>query len=93
MDGGASANDLLMQIQADILGLPVERPVVLETTSLGAALLAGLAVGFFSDEAAVADARRVERRFEPAVDAESRRRLLATWRDAVDRSKNWARSR
>jgi glycerol kinase len=93
VDGGASANDLLMQIQADILGLPVERPVVLETTSLGAALLAGLAVGFFSDEAAVADARRVERRFEPAVDAESRRRLLATWRDAVDRSKNWARSR
>ncbi|MGI9177214.1 MAG: glycerol kinase GlpK [Pirellulales bacterium] len=93
VDGGASANDLLMQIQADILGLPVERPGVLETTSLGAALLAGLAVGFFPHEDAVANARRVERRFEPALDSESRRPLLATWRDAVDRSKNWARSR
>jgi glycerol kinase len=93
VDGGASANDLLMQMQADILGLPVERPAVLETTALGAALLAGLTVGFFPDASAVTDARRVDRRFEPSLDAESRRKLLATWRDAVDRSKRWARSR
>jgi glycerol kinase len=93
VDGGASANDLLMQIQADVLGLPVERPAVLETTSLGAALLAGLSVGFFPDAAAVADARRVERRFQPGLDPDTRHKLLATWRDAVQRSKNWARSR
>jgi glycerol kinase len=93
VDGGASANDLLMQIQADVLGLPVERPAVLETTALGAALLAGLAVGFFADPAAVADARRIARRFEPRLDAEPRRRLLAAWHDAVGRSKAWARSR
>ena len=93
VDGGASGNDLLMQIQADVLGLPVGRPAVRETTALGAALLAGLAVGFFADAAAVDDARRLDRRFEPAMDAESRRRLVATWRDAVERSKGWARSR
>jgi glycerol kinase len=91
VDGGASANDLLLQIQADVLAIPVERPAVLETTALGAALLAGLAAGFFSDVAAVAEARRVARRFEPQGDDASRRRLLATWRDAVGRSKAWAR--
>ena len=91
VDGGASANDLLLQIQADVLDIPVERPAVLETTALGAALLAGLAAGFFSDVAAVAEARRVARRFEPQGDDASRRRLLATWRDAVGRSKAWAR--
>ncbi|MFM7413166.1 MAG: FGGY-family carbohydrate kinase, partial [Planctomycetota bacterium] len=93
VDGGASGNDLLMQIQADVLGLPVERPVVVETTALGAALLAGLAAGFFPDAAAVAEARRVERRFEPQIGAEARRRMLATWRDAVERSRGWAQSR
>jgi glycerol kinase len=93
VDGGASGNDLLMQIQADALGLAVERPAVVETTALGAALLAGLAAGFFADATAVADARRVERRFEPRITAEERRRMLATWRDAVERSKGWARAR
>jgi glycerol kinase len=93
VDGGASGNDLLMQIQADVLGLVVERPAVVETTALGAALLAGLAAGFFADATAVADARRVERRFEPRITAEERRRMLATWRDAVERSKGWARAR
>ena len=93
VDGGASGNDLLMQIQADVLGLPVERPVVLETTALGAALLAGIAVGFFADPAAVSDARRVERRFEPRLEAEPRRRLRAAWHDAVERCKGWARGR
>jgi glycerol kinase len=55
--------------------------------------LAGLAAGFFADATAVADARRVERRFEPRITAEERRRMLATWRDAVERSKGWARAR
>jgi glycerol kinase len=93
VDGGASGNDLLMQIQADVLDLPVERPVVLETTALGAALLAGLAVGFYADAAAVDEARRIDRVFEPRLAAEPRRRLIAAWRDAVERSKAWARSR
>jgi len=90
VDGGASVNDLLMQMQADVLGIPVERPVVRETTALGAALLAGLATGFFADAAAVTTARRVERRFEPTGDDAGRRRLLASWQAAVERSKGWA---
>jgi glycerol kinase len=93
VDGGASANDLQKQIQADVLGIAVERPAVLETTALGAALLAGLAAGVFPTAAAVADARRIERRFEPQITAEARRRMLATWRDAVERSRGWARPR
>jgi glycerol kinase len=90
VDGGATANDLLMQIQADVLGIPVERSVVRETTALGAALLAGLATGFYAGPAAVAAARRVERRFEPAGDEPARQRLQETWRAAVERSKGWA---
>ena len=93
VDGGAAANDLLMQIQADVLGLTVERPAMLETTALGAALLAGLATGFYADTAAVAEARRVERRFEPQADTEWRRRLRAEWLDAVGRAKAWVRPR
>ena len=91
VDGGASANDLLMQMQADVLGLPVERPAVLETTSLGTALLAGLATGFFPDAAAVDEARRVERVFEPRLAEADRTRLLTQWRDAVERCRGWAR--
>jgi glycerol kinase len=90
VDGGATGNDLLMQLQADVLGIPVERPAVRETTSLGAALLAGLAIGLYPDTAAVAAARRVERTFEPCMEATERRRLLAAWRDALERSKAWA---
>ena len=90
VDGGASSNDLLMQMQADVLGLPVERPAVRETTSLGAALLAGLATGFFADHASVAEARRVERVFEPQLAEEARTRLLTRWRNAVERSRGWA---
>ena len=90
VDGGASGNDLLMQFQADVLGLPVERPAVLETTSLGAALLAGLAIGFFPDQAAVAEARRVERVFSPQMAEPARTRLLTRWRAAVERSRGWA---
>ena len=90
VDGGAAANDLLLQIQADVLGMPVERPAVLETTALGAALLAGLAVGFFGAAADVAAARRVERTFEPTLDAAGRRRLHAAWAEGVKRSRGWA---
>jgi glycerol kinase len=90
VDGGASSNDLLMQMQADVLGLSVERPAVLETTSLGAALLAGLATAFFPDHAAVAEAQRVERVFEPQMAEDARTRLLARWRNAVERSRGWA---
>ncbi len=90
VDGGAAANDLLLQIQADLLGLPVDRPAVLETTALGAALLAGMAVGFYADAAAVAGVRRVERSFEPRMDQATRGRIRARWRDAVERCKGWA---
>ena len=93
VDGGATGNDLLMQIQADVLGIPVERPAVRETTALGAALLAGLATGFYADTAAVDEARRVERTFEPAADSEARRRLVEAWKAAVERSKHWAVAR
>lgn len=91
VDGGASANDLLLQMQADVLGIAVERPAVLETTALGAALLAGMASGFYGDAQAVAEARRIDRRFEPLLDAASRRRLRDRWGEAVTRSKGWAR--
>ncbi|MEI6240369.1 MAG: glycerol kinase GlpK [Planctomycetia bacterium] len=90
VDGGAAANDLLMQMQADILGRPVDRPAVLETTALGAALLAGIASGFFADPAAVAEARCVDRVFEPRVNDAARRTMLDRWHDAVGRSRGWA---
>ncbi len=91
VDGGACVNNLLLQMQADVLGLPVERPVVLETTALGAALLAGIAVGFFSGSAAVDEARQVERVFEPAIGETSRRKLMQTWHTAIERCRDWAR--
>ena len=90
VDGGAAENDLLMQFQADVLGVPVVRPQVTETTALGAAYLAGLAVGFWADEAEIAAQWRPERRFEPNMPAERRTSLLANWRKAVARSRNWA---
>ena len=77
VDGGASANDLLLQFQADVLGITVERPAVLETTALGAALLAGLSTGFYSDPNAVDEARRIDRQFEPTINDGERRRLCA----------------
>ena len=91
VDGGASANDLLLQMQADVLGITVERPAVLETTALGAALLAGLATGFFVDTDAVAEARRIDRRFEPVLSDVDRQRLRDRWSEAVTRSQGWAR--
>ncbi len=90
VDGGASANDTLLQFQADILDVAVERPRVAETTALGAAYLAGLAVGFWSDPGEVAANWQLHRRFEPAMDAGRRDRLYRGWQRAVERSRGWA---
>jgi glycerol kinase len=89
VDGGACRSDLLMQFQADLLGVPVVRPAVTETTALGAAYLAGLAVGFWKSPAEIADQRVIERRFEPAMPAAKAKELRATWDRAVGRSKGW----
>ncbi|MEZ4698861.1 MAG: glycerol kinase GlpK [Rhodothermales bacterium] len=88
-DGGAAANDMLMQFQADILGVPVVRPTVLETTALGAAYLAGLAVGYWESEAAIAGQWQVDRRFTPSMPADRVDLLKRGWQKALDRSKNW----
>jgi glycerol kinase len=90
VDGGAARNDLLMQFQADVLGVPVVRPVVTETTALGAAYLAGLAVGFWSSREEIAAQWQVERRFEPRMSADERAQRIATWRCAVERARAWA---
>jgi glycerol kinase len=89
VDGGAASNDALMQFQADVLGVPVVRPAVTETTALGAAYLAGLAVGFWSSPEEIAGQWRVERRFEPAMVRSRADRLRARWREAVQRAKAW----
>ena len=91
VDGGASANDLLMQFQADILGIPVVRPQVTETTALGAAYLAGLAVDYWSSELEITENWTEDRRFEPTMAEEERERLLSRWRRAVERSRDWER--
>jgi glycerol kinase len=88
-DGGAARNDLLMQFQADLLGVPVVRPTVTETTALGAAYLAGLAVGFWDTQEEIAAQWSCERRFEPAMPADRRAELLEQWGRAVERSKAW----
>jgi glycerol kinase len=90
VDGGAAVNDALLQFQADLLGTPVERPQVTETTALGAAFMAGLATGFWSSTEEVVATWRLDRRFEPSLDAPERERLLARWRTAVDRARGWA---
>ena len=89
VDGGATANDLLMQFQADLLGVPVVRPKVTETTALGAAYLAGLAVGFWGSTGEVAANWQVDRRFEPALPREAAEARLRTWERAVARSRSW----
>jgi glycerol kinase len=88
-DGGAARNDLLMQFQADVLGVPVVRPKVTETTALGAAYLAGLAVGFWDSQEEIAAQWACDRRFEPTMNADRRTELLAKWSRAVERSKAW----
>jgi glycerol kinase len=89
VDGGAARNDLLMQFQADIMGVPVVRPEVTETTALGAAYLAGLATGFWGGLDEIAAQWRAERRFEPTMHADQRESMLAQWRRAVERSRRW----
>jgi glycerol kinase len=89
VDGGATTNDLLMQFQADLLGVPVVRPQVTETTALGAAYLAGLGTGFWSSPTEVAANWRAERRFEPQMSRDEANARLARWAQAVDRSRGW----
>ena len=89
VDGGASRNNMLMQCQANVLGVPVERPMITETTALGAAYLAGLAVGFWDSEEEVSNLWKLDRRFEPAMDEERRAELLHNWHRAVGRAANW----
>ena len=90
VDGGAAANNLLLQMQADVLGREVVRPAVLETTALGAAYLAGLASGYWKDRADVSRNWREDRRFQPQMATEQRERLYAGWKRAVERAKGWA---
>ena len=89
VDGGASNNDLLMQIQADVLGVPVVRPTITETTALGAAYLAGLAVGVYASRADLTARWAEDARFDPALDDTARDALLHGWNRAVDRSRAW----
>jgi glycerol kinase len=89
VDGGATVNDLLMQMQADILGVPVVRPVVSETTALGAAYAAGLAAGVWRDADALCDNWKIDRQWEPQWTADQRESAYARWRKAVERSVGW----
>jgi glycerol kinase len=89
VDGGAAANNLLMQFQADILGVPIVRPRMLETTAFGAACLAGLAVGFWKDAQAAAASYGVERRFVPGMSATEIRERRARWAMALERARRW----
>jgi len=89
VDGGAATNNTLMQMQADFLGVPVVRPSVTETTALGAAYLAGLAVGFWNSVDEVSGQWRVDRRFEPQMSEKAARSLRQRWTAAVDRAKGW----
>ena len=91
VDGGATSNDLLMQFQADLLGVPVVRPVIRETTALGAAYLAGLAVGFWQDLDEIAVQWTIDKTFEPTMPRERAEMLQARWREALDRARGWAK--
>jgi glycerol kinase len=91
VDGGAAANDLLMQFQADLLQLPVRRPAVLETTALGAASLAGLAVNFWSSTEEIARLRGPDMVFEPRAGRKEMEHRLEKWQDAVRRAGGWNR--
>ena len=91
VDGGACANDFLMQFQSDLMDVPVKRPKTIETTSLGAAYLAGLAVGYWASKEDVLDNWQVERTFEPEMKSEERMDLLKGWKKAVNTSFGWAK--
>jgi glycerol kinase len=89
VDGGASANNLLMQFQSDLLGVPVVRPKVTETTALGAAYLAGLAVGYWKSQGEIAAQWQTDRRFEPRMKAPLRKKLSGEWNRALQRAGQW----
>jgi len=89
VDGGMVANDLLMQFQADILNVPVVRPIITETTALGAAYAAGLAVGFWKDFDELRKNWKQDRNWQPAMQAKQRDLLYAGWKKAVLRTLNW----
>jgi len=89
VDGGAAANDFLMQFQSDILGAPVERPEIIETTALGAAYLAGLATGFWKDQSMIVERRKVNRKFQPYMNKDKREKLYQGWKKAVQRAMLW----
>ncbi|QSJ19965.1 glycerol kinase GlpK [Nostoc sp. UHCC 0702] len=88
VDGGASRNNLLMQFQADILGVPVIRPKITETTALGAAYLAGLAVGYWESQAEIVQQWQVEKQFEPTISADHRQVLRESWRQAIAQTRH-----
>ncbi len=89
VDGGTTANNLLMQFQSDLLGVPAVRPRIAETTALGAAYLAGLAVNFWADQEEIAAQWQADQRFEPAMDRNIAENMLRQWRRALERAKDW----
>jgi glycerol kinase len=89
VDGGATQSDFLMKFQADILGIPVERPSVTEMAARGAAYLAGLGVGFWKDKEEIAQHWKLDRIFEPTMSSDQRESLYAGWQRAVERSRDW----
>jgi glycerol kinase len=89
VDGGAACNDTLMQFQADLLGTPVVRPAITETTALGAAYLAGLAVGFWKDTDEIQTQWKVDKEFHPNRPGSEVHRLRGRWHQALERAKNW----
>jgi glycerol kinase len=91
VDGGGAVNRWLMQFQSDITGIPVDVPMVTETTSLGSAYVAGLATGVFSDREEVQCTRRTACRYEPRMSTDQREALQERWREAVERARHWAR--
>jgi glycerol kinase len=90
VDGGATSNDLLMQFQADLLGVPVVRPKVRETTALGAAYLAGLAIGFWRDRGEIGELWQAERTYTPSMEPGRAVELRRFWHRALERSMGWA---
>lgn len=92
VDGGATANNFLMQFQADLLDCEIKRPKIIETTAIGAAFLAGLAVGFWKNQEEIQSLWESDRNFQPDMDSQKREKLLHFWHKAVERSKNWIES-
>jgi glycerol kinase len=92
VDGGASANGLLMQIQSDVLGIDVVRPKNAEATVLGAAYLAGIAVGYWPDKEAIARQWQVDRVFKPTMDANTRNKVREVWHKALGRAQGWTQN-